>query len=585
MPDQISRIILVHKTGARANMISLYVNRRITTILLCSFLCFMLYIFIFSPFRSVLAAPYSEPAVRTTYYVSANSGSNSNSGRSESDAFRTLNYAMEKTEPGDTVLVMNGTYEEDDTRKATLRITENKGGTEGNWITYKAYPGHSPLIQSNGYWFAIDIRAPYIIIDGFEVRGIRSEVSYQEALDAYTDIRDNGGEGNKRVHGHGILTYSYNIIRNNIVHNFGSTGIELERSDQIIVENNTVYNTSNYAPNGTSGISVIYPRNNGDPNEGLEGTKYKIIIRGNTLYENENYFPCSCYDFREVTDGSGLIIDLANDYQGWTLVSNNLAFNNGGYGIHTYKTRNIDILNNTVYKNGQSDDIQGDIIISKSENVTVANNVIYAQQGYKISDSNDGTNITYSHNIYYDGTDSPDIRTPLGDGDIIANPRFRSPSFDPDDADFRLSSSSSAIDSAGDEFLPDTDIRGAPRYQGSGDRGAYENTNVPPTSTELGDVDCDGDVDSADALAILQYSVDIRGNGGNCPISNTSTQINALAGDVNDSGDTSATDALLVLQCAVGISNTFCSNVAQLDANAVQAAENSAIRVYLPYVE
>jgi len=101
----------------------------------------------------------------------------------------------------------------------------------------------------------------------------------------------------------------------------------------------------------------------------------------------------------------------------------------------------------------------------------------------------------------------------------------------------------------------------------------------------MGDVDCDGDIDAVDALAILQYSVDIRSNGGNCPLDNNSTQINALAGDVNNSGRTTSADALLVLQCVAGVSNTFCSQAVQLDANAVQAAGDSTSRVYLPHIE
>jgi len=208
------------------------------------------------------AAPSAEPNTGRTLYVNANTGSNNNSGLSASNAFRTLNYTMDRTRPGDTVLVMNGTYIEENTSRATLRITERQGGTADNWITYKAYPGHSPRIQSNGHWFAIDIRAPYIIIDGFEIRGIKDQVSFAEAEGAYEDFKRTGLY-NPRVHGNGVLTHSYTIIRNNEVYNFGSTGIEIEKVDNVIVENNTVYNTSSYSPNGTSGISVIYPINNG----------------------------------------------------------------------------------------------------------------------------------------------------------------------------------------------------------------------------------------------------------------------------------------------------------------------------------
>jgi len=536
----------------------------------------------------VTATPLADSNAGRTLYVNANSGSNNNAGLSVSDAFRTLNYAMDRTRPGDTVLVMNGTYREENTSRATLRITEGQGGTADNWITYKAYPGHNPRIQSNGHWFAVDIRAPYIIIDGFEIRGIKNEVSFSEAEEVYEDFKRTG-EYNQRVHGHGIATHSYTIIRNNDVHSFGSTGIEIERADNIIVENNRVYDTSKYSPNGTSGISIIYPRNNGDQNQGLEGTKYKIIIRGNTVYDNENLFACSCIDYRKITDGNGIIVDLANEYQGWTLIENNVAFNNGGHGIHTYRTRNIDIINNSLYRNGRTDSILGDLIVSRSENVNVANNVVYLRRGKKVTVSAQGSNIRYKNNIYYDGTDSPDIDSPIDSTNLIVNPRYRNPSLDPDEADFRLSSNSPGIDNATDEFLPAIDIRGAPRPDGSGDRGAYENTSVPPpSSTILGDVNCNGNIDSVDALSVLQYEVGARNDSGGCPLNDTTSELNVAVGDANSDGSVTATDALLILQCSVGVSNVMCPDAGQQNLAGIQAADaqnNTLIQLYLPYME
>lgn len=44
------------------------------------------------------------------WYVSDESGSNSNDGRSEGSAFATLNTAAGVVSPGDTVHVLNGTY-------------------------------------------------------------------------------------------------------------------------------------------------------------------------------------------------------------------------------------------------------------------------------------------------------------------------------------------------------------------------------------------------------------------------------------------------------------------------------------------
>ena len=424
-----------------------------------------------------------EPTAGVTYYVNANTGSDGNSGYSTSSAFRTLNHAVSKTNPGDTVLVMNGTYREEGNSTATLTV--DRAGTADNWITYKAYPGHSPIIQSNGAWQAVRLESRYIIVDGFRVRGIRDQVSFAEAEQAFNDYRYNNAGMQKRIHGSGITLSSFNIIRNNEVWNFGGGGIEAIRVDSVIIENNRVHDTSHYSPFGHSGISIIYAGNTDGTLVGLEGDKYKIIVRGNIAHNNLNLFPCGCYDYRSVTDGNGIIIDDLGNYNGWTLVANNLVFNNGGSGIHTYLARNVDIINNTAYKNAQSEDIQGDLYSRRSENINLINNIIYARTGEAVTTDNPGINVNYSYNIYYDGTNSPYVPGGLGTGDIIADPQFINPGFDPNNIDFRLSPNSVGLDSGSGAYLPMTDIRGALRPQGSTDRGAYENTSAPvqPTPT------------------------------------------------------------------------------------------------------
>jgi hypothetical protein len=81
-------------------------------------------------------------------------------------------------------------------------------------------------------------------------------------------------------------------------------------------------------------------------------------------------------------------------------------------------------------------------------------------------------------------------------------------------------------------------------------------TTMPPeTPITVGDVSCDGQVNSVDALFILQFDVGLRGGGG-CPLA-----LNALsesACDVNGDGFCNSIDALRVLQCDVGISNPLC---------------------------
>ena len=91
----------------------------------------------------------------TTYYVSSEIGSDNNAGTSAAAPFATLQVAADHTVPGDTVLVMNGTYS--DGGNDVLTITTS--GTAGAPITFEAAPGATPLIDSQGAWQGIDINA------------------------------------------------------------------------------------------------------------------------------------------------------------------------------------------------------------------------------------------------------------------------------------------------------------------------------------------------------------------------------------------------------------------------------------------
>ena len=80
----------------------------------------------------------------TTYYVSSEIGSDNNAGTSAAAPFETLQVAANHTAPGDTVLVMNGTYTGGD---PVLNITT--GGTASAPITFAAAPGQTPVIDSS----------------------------------------------------------------------------------------------------------------------------------------------------------------------------------------------------------------------------------------------------------------------------------------------------------------------------------------------------------------------------------------------------------------------------------------------------
>ena len=358
-----------------------------------------------------------------TYYVSA-SGKDQNSGLSTSAAFRTIQKAADLTNPGDTVLIMNGVYK--NIAKAGSVVSIKRSGTAKAWIKYKAYPGHSPKIQHNTWnGILISNEASYIEINGLEVIGNNANITLDYAMSQKTNKRNpltNGncisvdGRSNGRVHHIRIL--------NNKVHDCGGAGISAIQSDYVTIDNNVVFNNAWYSVYGNSGISMLNNWNS-DNNRG-----YKMFVTNNKSYNNRMYIPWIAVG--KITDGNGIIIDsLKNEqknlklsaYTGRTLVKNNLTFNNGGSGIHTFISDHVDIVNNTAVLNNQSPEIKdGQIFANKSSDVRILRNILYAFPGKNINSSYKTKNVTYDYNIYLNSSKV----SVKGPNDVVADSEFLS---------------------------------------------------------------------------------------------------------------------------------------------------------------
>lgn len=101
---------------------------------------------------------------------------------------------------------------------------------------------------------------------------------------------------------------------------------------------------------------------------------------------------------------------------------------------------------------------------------------------------------------------------------------------------------------------------------------------------QMGDVNCSGNMDSVDALAVAQFTVGMRTAHNACPLVDLAGQLNASLGDVNGNNQIDAVDSLFILQCAVGMSNSACEDEERvIRASAIDDSANSAdIQHFMP---
>lgn len=398
-----------------------------------------------------------EERSQKTYFVALN-GDDGNPG-TEKEPWRTPQKAADTMLPGDTVLVRGGNYELSSPNLPTGQagVFIYKSGAPDAWITYRAYPGEQPCFNSAS-WCTIRITAAaYIEVDGFEVT--TSPFSVRGGFQSV-----GAGVGTGDAH--------HVVIRNIKAHDCGGGGVAACTSDYVTIENCLVWNTSAYNPYQCSGIS-IYQARDFDLAPG-----YHNIVRRCISYSNENKVPS---DKGVFTDGNGIIIDDSKNIQGKGphvasrgrfLVENNLCFANGARGIHVFFSRNVDVYNNTTYRNGQAAKLDGDrveICAGLSENIRILNNVVMADEGKVTIKNRNSKNLVTDYNVHGAG-----VVEERGEHDLVADPLFVKPLMGPG-FDFRLRAESAALGRAFVGDAPPVDSSGTKREsRTSVDPGAFQ---------------------------------------------------------------------------------------------------------------
>ncbi|QCX39291.1 T9SS type A sorting domain-containing protein [Aureibaculum algae] len=291
----------------------------------------------------------------TDYYVS-NSGNNSNTGLSESQAFLTIQHAADLVVAGDVVYVLNGTYAGFDVRE--------KNGEVNQYITFKA-KDNNVIINQKGPKRNDGINIEncnYIIVDGFIVNNMI-------------------GNGN----GIRVVVSDHCIVRNNRCDNNAERAIFTGFTDDILIENNICSNSIDehgiYVSNSSDrpiirynecfGNNSIGIHMNGDLSVGGDGIISDPQIYGNIIHDNNK--------------AAGINMDGVEN----PIVYNNLIYNNhNAQGIALFKgdgaivTNGAKIYNNTIIV--PSDGRWG-ILVQAGANINteIFNNIIINEHAWR----------------------------------------------------------------------------------------------------------------------------------------------------------------------------------------------------------
>ena len=425
-------------------------------------------------FRTRVEVRVEYAPANITYHVDGDTGIDSNDGLSHKTALKTIQAAHDKTRPGDTVLIYNskvpyGWHSDEEyavdpslyNHDAGVMITNS--GLPGYPITYKAAEGEAPVIKANGSWCTLYISGSYINVEGLNIQGKAGDLSYEEAWrcfwgkiapeddpDYSTDWDYATGNFNtngvsvepmpkhKIVQGasgtpvtDAIVSIPHHVTISNCVMEYVAGGSGGSQCDYITVENCTVANNGWWGMYGTSGISFLGTVDIDDNRE-----DYKFVIRGNEVAGNRHFIPWKSGTVR-LSDGNGIIIDTTNerenDYKGRMLIANNLVYENGGSGIHSFRANNVDIINNTIFNNGATPELSwSELFANECNNVNLYNNIVYSRTGNR-EDPNVSTvvNLSYDNNIFFNYRDGSTVGTNasgviLGkDNQYAVNPGFK----------------------------------------------------------------------------------------------------------------------------------------------------------------
>lgn len=386
----------------------------------------------------------SKNPTQTSYYVDGTNGSDSNTGLSAANAWKTIQKACNSATPGSTVYIKSGSYYEN--------IVVNVSGTAGSPIYFRNFENDAVIIDgtnTSGTALLSITDKSHLVFRNLQFRNLVKN----NAVGIFIECSEDGTVTS--LHFKNLVVHDIKWVNNTstipgdddnaqpfIAYGRGTTSARA--ITDIVVDscefynNITGYSESVSLDGNIDGFSLTNNQVHDNTNIGLyAGGNYgecsvatldharNGIIEKNTCYHNVSDYATSGGIYadgawnvtiqKNICYGNGYGIEVGCEENGTTdsiIVINNLIYNNQDAGIAvggwttstTGQVLNCTFRNNTLYQNDVANNGSGEFYITKASSCNFINNVMFTNSEntlLSLEKISPQTSNTFNYNCYY----------------------------------------------------------------------------------------------------------------------------------------------------------------------------------------